>query len=146
MSGAGRDRVRPPRPADPSAGRHPGLAATFFPPGPGTGPGGGAHRQRGVTLLYHYRNGQGRGAAAALFRFFYPGSDAPGALTALMYFLLLCYYYARPSGKAVRLDHGGISSYYLKSFHIARRMSRRKDGFPAGWYLPRAKAVPAVPR
>ena len=36
MPGAGRDRIRPPRPAHPSAGRHPGLAAALFPPGPGT--------------------------------------------------------------------------------------------------------------
>ena len=71
MPGAGRDRIRPPRAAHPSAGRHPGLVATLFPPGPGTGSGGRPHRQRGVTLLYLYRNEQGRGAAAALFYFFY---------------------------------------------------------------------------
>ena len=70
MPGAGRDRIRPPRAAHPSAGRHPGLVATLFPPGPGTGSGGRPHRQRGVTLLYLYRNEQGRGAAAALFYFF----------------------------------------------------------------------------
>ena len=70
MSGAGRDRVRPPRPAHPFAGRHPGLVTTFLPSGPGTRSGGGAYRKRGITLLYLYRNGQGRGVAAALFCFF----------------------------------------------------------------------------
>ena len=44
MPGAGRDRIRPPRAAHPSAGRHPGLVAALFPPGPGTGSGGRPHR------------------------------------------------------------------------------------------------------